>query len=572
MGSYFTSRTDDVRTRRKKRNIFSFSISTISYRPTDTFLNTQNNHLNIDFKIVLLTANKRRKIIIMDETLESPCHQKEVVDLASLLANPQRRIDPVTWKEICPGLSLTSAVHKNDAQNGKTEVTPDTQIKVKRRQEKLTNDGYALVDDYLDVKLIREGIEALHHRKLPATFILMFDETWKLALESKRILEKSSHKKNIFNYDLLAWYIPPGSAGFSPHRDRQPEDASTTFHSDNQPKFITQWIALSDATPGNSCLYVIPKPYDPGYTTGDITEESTSSINDNPLYRALSTKESFQHIRCLPRKAGQSILFTHRIIHWGSQGDDDVGRSGDNSDDDTITSISPRIAISFVCSDPDFESPLLVNHTKYFADTENSENNNSLIIPPLRIRLLLICAQLLIYYQRFDIDKSVIKACYNYCKYHEQELTETYRRKVYVEFVKAMKEQVGSNNDNSIGTTNASVNASCNVETTNDTSSPDDRLINDDDDECDDDDEEDAMMEEMLNAEAGGYGEFEDDYDDMEQKDEIDQKENNSSEDEDDLVEAEEDLDLFGKRKKEITSKADTKLPLKKVKTTKTYI
>ena len=515
----------------------------------------------------------------MDETLESPCHQKEVFDLASLLANPRRRIDPVTWKEICPGLSLTSAVHKNDVQNGKIEVTPNTQIKVKRRQEKLTHDGYALVDDSLDVKLIREGIEALHHRKLPATFILMFDETWKLALESKRILEKSSHKKNIFNYDLLAWYIPPGSAGFSPHRDRQPDDASTTFHSDNQPKFITQWIALSDATPANSCLYVIPKPYDPGYTTGDITEESTTtttttttSINDNPLYRALSTKESFQHIRCLPRKAGQSILFTHRIIHWGSQSDD-VEQSGDNSDDDTSSTISPRIAISFVCSDPDFESPLLVNHAKYFADTENSETNDSLIIlPPLHIRLLLICAQLLIYYQRFDIDKSVIKACYNYCKYHEQELTETYRRKVYVEFVKAMREQVGSNKDNSIGTTNASDNASCNVETTDDTSSPDDRLRNDDDDECDDDDEEDAMMEEMLNAEAGGYGEFEDDYDDMEQEDGMDQKENNSSEDEDDLVDAEEDLDLFGKRKKEITSQAETKLPLKKAKTTNTYI
>ncbi|OEU15343.1 hypothetical protein FRACYDRAFT_240027 [Fragilariopsis cylindrus CCMP1102] len=430
----------------------------------------------------------------MDETLESTCHQKEVFDLASLLANPRRRIDPVTWKEICPGLSLTSAVHKKDVQNGKIEVTPNTQIKVKRRQEKLTHDGYALVDDSLDVKLIREGIEALYHRKLPATFILMFDETWKLALESKRILEKSSHKKNIFNYDLLAWYIPPGSAGFSPHRDRQPDDASTTFHSDNQPKFITQWIALSDATPANSCLYVIPKPYDPGYTTGDITEESTTtttSINDNPLYRALSTKESFQHIRCLPRKAGQSILFTHRIIHWGSQSDD-VEQSGDNSDDDTSSTISPRIAISFVCSDPDFESPLLVNHAKYFADTENSETNDSLIIlPPLHIRLLLICAQLLIYYQRFDIDKSVIK---------------------------------------------------------------------------------DAMMEEMLNAEAGGYGEFEDDYDDIEQEDGMDQKENNSSEDEDDLVDAEEDLDLFGKRKKEITSHAETKLPFKKAKTTNTYI
>jgi len=457
------------------------------------------------------------------------------------------------WKEICPGL------------NGKTLVAPNTQIEVKKRKEKLTHQGYALVDDSLDVKLIREGIEALHNRKLPATFILMFDETWQLALQSKRILEKASHKKNVFNYDLLAFYVPEGGSGFSPHRDRQPDNASLSFHPDQQAKFLTHWIALSDANPENSCLYVIPKSYDPGYTTGDVTADgSTSSSNADPLYRALSTKESFQHIRCLPRKAGQSILFTHRIIHWGSQGDD-VGRCG-YSNDDTSSNISPRIAISFVCSDPDYESPILVNHTKYFDDTENSENNDSLRIPPLHIRLLLVCAQLLIYYQRFDLDKSVIKACYNYCKHYEEELTEIYRRKVYVEFVNAMKEQVGDDNDKSAGNINAPSTFSCNIRTINDTSTAENKLKIEDDEV----DEEDAMLEEMLNAEAGGYGEFEDDYDDMKHEDELDQKEKNTCDDEHVVVEADENFDIFGKRKTEITSQTDTKLSFKKVKTAPT--
>jgi len=485
----------------------------------------------------------------MTETLEL-----QVIDLSSLLEDSQQRIDPLIWKEICPGLST-------NIQNGKALVTPDLQIEVKRRKEKLTHDGYALVDDSLDVKLIREGIEALHNRKLPATFILMFDETWQLALQSKRILEKASHKKNLFNYDLLAFYVPEGGSGFSPHRDRQPDDASSSFHPDQQAKFLTHWIALSDANPENSCLYVIPKLYDPGYTTGDITADgNTRSSYADPLYRALSTKESFQHIRCLPRKAGQSILFTHRIIHWGSQGDDN---------NDTSSNASPRIAISFVCSDPDYESPILVNHAKYFDDTENGGNIDSLRMPPLHIRLLLVCAQLLIYYQRFDLDKSVIKSCYNYCKHYEEELTEIYRRKVYVEFVNAMKEQVGDDNDESVGNTNAHSTFSCNMRTINDTSSTEDRLRIDGD-EIDEEDDEDAMLEEMLNAEAGGYGEFEDDYDDMKHEDELDQKKNNACDDEHVVVEADEAFDIFGKRKGEITSQTDTKLSFKKVKTAPT--
>eukprot|EP00536_Pseudo-nitzschia_multiseries_P003994 jgi/Psemu1/295402/fgenesh1_pm.64_\ len=414
------------------------------------------------------------------------------IDLAGLLENTKRRIDPDAWKAICPGLSIGSTgKSKGGIVDDKDSCLEDKNVQRKYalRKKKLINRGYALVDDLFDVRLVRKGIEALHTQNLPATFILLFDEAWNLACQSKRVLEKTTHQKNVFNYDLLAWYIPPGSPGFSPHRDRQPDDAPSTFHSDDQQaKFVTNWIAISDATPENSCLYVIPKPYDPGYTTGDIdTEEDGKDLNEDsngneaadPLHRALSTKESFQHIRCLPRKAGQSILFTHRIIHWGSQGD-----HVDSSDDEgaessaSTTGISPRIAISFVCSDPDYEAPLLVNHANYFSSDPNANGENETVVrfPPLHIRLLLVCAQLLIYYQRFDLDKS---------------------------------------------------------------------------------DDEDAMLEEMLNAEAGGYGEFEDDYDDIEQgNDEMGSGEHDDEEDDDE----EEDIGLFGEKAKN----EDAESPVKK--------
>ena len=472
-------------------------------------------------------------------------------DLASLLANTQRRVNPKTWTTICNGLSISSTDADSEASQVNKLAEADTGRKHNRRRENLIRNGYALVDDTFDVQLVKEGIEALHKQKIPATFILLFDETWQLACKSKSVLEQASHKKNVFNYDLLAWYILPGSPGFSPHRDRQPDDAPSTFHSyDQQAKFITNWIALSDATPENSCLYVIPKPYDPGYTTGDIdsvAEDNGFKDGDNaetgsgadPLHRALCTKESFQHIRCLPRKAGQSILFTHRIIHWGSQSDPPV--PSDDDDDDigstsSETPVSPRIAISFVASDPDYEAPLLVNHTKYFCTNLNEDNSiDTPQFPPLHIRLLLVCAQLLIYYQRFDLEKSVIKACYEYCKQHDEELEESYRCKVFVEFVKAMKEQNEATDKNKNST---------NIDTTNTATAAAKTC----DDENDNDDDEDAMLEEMLNAEAGGYGVFEDDYDDLEQEGD-DYNDDGGDDDDDEELEGE-DVDLFGTKRK----------------------
>ena len=479
------------------------------------------------------------------------------VDLASLLSNSKRRVDVNAWKAICTGLSIASTDTDGKGRHISEDLVEVDTLKHERRRQKLIKNGYALVNDPFDVQLVREGIECLHKQGLPATFILLFDETWRLACQSKHVLEQASHKKNVFNYDLLAWYIPQGSPGFSPHRDRQPDDAPSTFHSDDQAKFITNWIALSDATPENSCLYMIPKPFDPGYTTGDIDsvddkgdcEKDETGSSADPLHRALSSKEAFQKIRCLPRKAGQSILFTHRIIHWGSRGDPpEPAMQNDEKDHvdciDSEATISPRIAISFVCSDPDYEAPLLANHARYFSKNSNADGDIHVPrFPPLHIRILLVCAQLLIYHQRFDLEKSVVKACYEYCKEYEEDLEESYRRKVFVEFVKAMKEQndtTRSKKSKNIGSTKGADSDAV----------PDPHtklnLSSDTLEEGDDENDEDAMLEEMLNAEAGGYGEFEDDYDDLEEGNEYEE------DDEDENEKLEGDFDLFvGKRKNE---------------------
>jgi hypothetical protein len=442
--------------------------------------------------------------------------EKQKIEDILVPKNKKTWSKPDFWQGLYKKLSVSPIDYSLDDSSTDDGKMPPNLNKESARKSRLVQDGYALGEqdknksrfEELTTKL-REGISSLHEQNIPATFILLYDETWEYARFGKETLRDAAHHSNIFNFDVLAWYIDPkeNTAGFSPHRDRQPDMTSDSFHKDEQAKYVTLWTALSRASPENSCLYVIPKQYDPGYVAGDDEED--------PLQRALSTKESYQHIRALPRESGQSVMFTHRILHWGSRGNPE-------------TSTEPRVAISFVCSDPSFERPYV--NPNYFEGDR---------IPPFRIRLLLVCAQLLIYYQRFDLPKACLRACYEYCKEHEDELDPTYRGKVGIEFVKAMKE-ANATTVGDDGTKNGSTDFAS-VE--------------------DDDDDEEAILEEMLEADHNGYGEFEDDFDELEG---TDGGGDNFDDDDDDFSEEEDAAEgsLFGKRK----ASDDAKLPRKKAK------
>ena len=58
----------------------------------------------------------------------------------------------------------------------------------------------------------------------------------------------------------------------------------------------------------------------------------------------LNQPNGIQNIRCLPAKAGSAVVFSHRIIHWGSKS--------------TLGYQTPRIAVAFALADPEFEVPL----------------------------------------------------------------------------------------------------------------------------------------------------------------------------------------------------------------------
>jgi hypothetical protein len=119
---------------------------------------------------------------------------------------------------------------------------------------------------------------------------------------------------------------------------------------------------------------MIPKYLDPGYLISDnipeeksalckkkkknkqvIKNDSAETVNDgasdrDPLREALLDKEDYQHIRAIPLNEGEFVIFTHRILHWGSK-----GRKSYKG--------PPRISFSVAFSDPAFEAPYFSVHT-----------------------------------------------------------------------------------------------------------------------------------------------------------------------------------------------------------------
>ncbi|KAA8498717.1 hypothetical protein FVE85_6302 [Porphyridium purpureum] len=287
-------------------------------------------------------------------------------------------------------------------------------------------DGYVPLRGVLDASTcesLRSAMEVVVHAGFPPCFVYAFDDVWSLYADLHRTLfaksdavaqESDSDLLGMgfeCTHDVLSWFIDPhyrydaegfhpfdgsskasgaasdaekalsknyfvSACGFSPHRDRQPDDTSSCFF-ERRPmisRFQTIWIALTRATPTNSCLYMLPAHADPGYYLGD-----TDAVD--PLRRVFKEKADYQMLRAIPLEAGDAVLFGCRTMHWAAR----PSRLPSWSEQ--------RVAISFTFSHPSFEAtycPDQVHSTSARKETSFS-------------RIALLCAQCLIYQDRFQL-------------------------------------------------------------------------------------------------------------------------------------------------------------------------
>ena len=211
---------------------------------------------------------------------------------------------------------------------------------------------------------IGRAVEKCVEVGLPPVFVWVFDEPW----ESFRIIAPIISHFLGADYKLQpafwAWHIDPKKreSGWRPHRDN-----SRSLAPDGAPMTLTSWVPLSDATPQNGCMYVVPAHLDPHY--GKPTTPR-SQLPDLSLARAL------------PVRPGDYLVWNQAVLHWGGESNEAAER--------------PRmsIALEFQRGDiPPIQGPLLS------ADT----------VPPFETRIRLIARQILQYTHMYQWSPDLLR-------------------------------------------------------------------------------------------------------------------------------------------------------------------
>lgn len=232
-------------------------------------------------------------------------------------------------------------------------------------ESRVRREGYfRLRHDFgLDLGAMAQTITALVADGIPPVFAFVYDEFWSLFHALDPVYGGVLGRYGLLP-DFWVWHVDAsqGDAGWKPHRDK----GRQSLRPDGSPLSLSTWIPLTDATPLNSCMYVVPADRDPTYGT----ERETEWLFELPS------------IRALPAVPGDVMMWTQALMHWGSRG--------------SRSEKSPRISVSLEVQSteaPPFNRPFLPS--------------GQLI--PFAMRLALIGKQMLQYRQMYRIDPTVEK-------------------------------------------------------------------------------------------------------------------------------------------------------------------
>ncbi len=203
------------------------------------------------------------------------------------------------WRRFAPRL------HVEDAdllgRGGILCVAPDA---ARDMRASIVREGYVQLDRPawdLPIEAMAAVIRDLARHGLPPVLAFHYDEFWLLFTRMHRLIGAILGDDHAMLPAFWAWHVDPaeGGVGWAPHRDK----GHASMFADNTPKSLTVWIPLTDATPVNGCIYLVPADRDPTY----------NSVDEQELRFQLSD------IRALPACAGSILAWTQAVVHWGGR-------------------------------------------------------------------------------------------------------------------------------------------------------------------------------------------------------------------------------------------------------------
>jgi hypothetical protein len=212
----------------------------------------------------------------------------------------QLATDPDFWRHLNPSLTITEAGLQKPVRAVEVSRTTIAQAK-----EMIIEEGYFKIESLVDPGKLQDLANCarkLHAEKWPETFAFVYDEVWQAFQRTNFILAEMLGRDFKQMPNLWMFYLECNSQskGWLPHRDRS---RIKTLDQDGYPHSINIWLPITDATPENGCMYILPAGCDENYK-GDLLVQGVNSLQD---------------VRALPAKAGDVLGWNEAVYHWGGR-------------------------------------------------------------------------------------------------------------------------------------------------------------------------------------------------------------------------------------------------------------
>ena len=152
---------------------------------------------------------------------------------------------------------------------------------------------------------LARAVEGLVARGIPPVFCLVYDEFWSMFAGLDPLLRALlGDGYRMMPTDIWAWHVAAreGATGWGPHRDLPRPDA---VRANGLPRLLNVWLPLTDVSPDNACMYVLPAHLDPNFP--QHVDGGDFSLQD------------WQNIRALPARAGSPLGWNTQVLHWGGR-------------------------------------------------------------------------------------------------------------------------------------------------------------------------------------------------------------------------------------------------------------
>ncbi len=204
------------------------------------------------------------------------------------------------WRNLNPELTVSAKASSNPPE----PISVSKEI-IQTTKRLLVEEGYFKIENFFakeELGKLERCVTKLNTEHWPETFAYVYDEFWYLLQKTTGVMAAllGADFKQMPNIWMFYLACNSQSAGWGPHRDRP---QLHTLDKNGYPHSINIWLALTDATPENGCIYMLPANLDANYH-GDLN---------------IQIAQNYQDIRAVPAKAGDFLGWNDAVFHWGGR-------------------------------------------------------------------------------------------------------------------------------------------------------------------------------------------------------------------------------------------------------------